>query len=259
MRLTVIAMAGLLMLPGACKSEEEEKAEALVKALGNLGEGLKSKVDQAASAAAKAMLGDSVPAHMREQIAKAASSMAQNALKGMPNLAAAGAARKPTPALTPAEEAGFLAKLDLGAKGDFFPAELKTLKFGMSGADLKAARPHARMGKPWTSQRKGKAETRLVALEDGAPDGPWAKFSYHFENDGLRAVFATLRLTSLSEGLLEKAKAKWGPWRGDLFAAKMEEFYVKRGGGMKEWRLPAGRVKLEQNGIEPQAKFYFAR
>ena len=120
-------------------------------------------------------------------------------------------------------------------------------------------RPNAKPGAPYTSKGSKGPVNRLIALEDAGPESSFAKFSFHFENDQLSACFANLKLSTMSPALLEKAKAKYGPWRNDAFATAIEEAYAKRGGARKEWRLADGRVQLEKNGFDPQVRFYIAR
>jgi hypothetical protein len=257
MRTTAVT-AALVCALIACKSEEEKKIEAAEELMGKM-----------ASAATKALLGDKAPAETRDQIARAATEIAKKALQGMGDRLTERLAKLGTPGQAPSlprastqspeEDAAAISKLDLGTRGDLFPSELKGLKLGMSAQTLASLRPNVRMGRAYEGKVKGQPGSRQVALEDAGPDSPYTKFSYHFENGELTAVFATLRVGSLTAALLEKAKAKWGPWRDDLFARKMEEVYSKRGGGMKEWRLPEGRVKLEKNSYDPQARLYFAR
>jgi hypothetical protein len=247
---------------GACKSPEEEALESLGKMLKGEGD-VRDTLKKATRAVAKSLLGTNAPPGLADQAADTAAAMLKGLGAKLEGLgakpgSAPGLSMVQKPALTPAEEKALVQKLDLGAKDEVFPRELAGVKLGMSVDALKAARPNASFGRPSEHKRRGTVVQTLVGREDGAQDSPFSSFSYHFENGSLRASFATLRVSALTDELVAKAKAKWGVPRNDAFTKHMESFYAKRGGGMKEWVLPSARVKLEKTGIRPEVRLYFA-
>jgi hypothetical protein len=275
MRIFVLALAVAFAL-GGCKSEEEQLADAVKDMFGN---GAMAKSLQKMSRnITDRLLGDSMSAEQREAIAKQAMATAGSMLKrmverreGIGKQAAdtagsmlkrmfserlgdsasarggLGAATAPKPALTPAEEAALISRLDLGGRGDVFPAGLTGVRLGMTAAQLRASRPGARF-----------SPSANIASEDGPADGPISRVSYHFEKDALRASFVTLRVGTVSDALLAKATAKWGRPRADAIAKHMEDFYKKRGGAMRQWQVGSARVKLEKNSYSPEVQIYIA-
>jgi hypothetical protein len=159
----------------------------------------------------------------------------------------AGTAAKAPPHPSPAEVAAWVKKLDLGRPGELFPAALQGVRLGMTTAELRAARPRARIGEKPVKLRLTGGKEAVVALEPAEGDGAFESFRYVFESDKLRFCLAKLRFVVLPPSLLEKTKAKWG-------AARMSGY---RDGVRWRWRLPIGQVDLDVSDTFRRARFVF--
>src|SRR5262245_32761460 len=116
-------------------------------------------------------------------------------------------------------------RLQLGRGDEVLPADLAGIRLGMSTDEVRRLRPGATFAKAGD-----------VAIEEAPNASLYSRFSYHFHEGKLAAVYLTLRhVDDLSEEFLAKARAKWGaPSETELDRATAKRF-ADRGERVVSW------------------------